>query len=435
VLTVLAVVMGVAVLAAVVFMPPARPRSATQLQNGSTAADLRQPTFLDQPVRGVAGAPTAEGQGSAPGEAGIAGASVVASAAGDGLATPRMTTSDQRATTTGSAEPTPYGALYEPSYVDVDAATMRLAASVDPHQSAGQETSHTASTRARAFEAALAAPLVASATSSADANLGSSVVPVDAGDEWTSLAAGSSATPRAISGIPASRATSSAPERLLADATAARSKLLRLSVDSAPGPYALQAGTMIPAVLITEISSDLPGEVLAQISRDVYDSRTQQELLVPKGSRLLGTYDQQIAVGHDRLLLAWTRIIFPDGRSISLPGLQTKDQMGAGGLRDQVDQHTTQVFGTASLLSLIGAGVQLSQPNGGYGGLGAYPSPGQIAAGAAGQQLAEVATQMLRRNMDVQPTIHIRQGMPFNVFLNADLVFAEPYGAQSSTTP
>lgn len=199
------------------------------------------------------------------------------------------------------------------------------------------------------------------------------------------------------------------------------------SVEPPPGPYAIQAGTVIPAVLVTEINSDLPGQVLAQVAHDVYDSRSLRALLIPKGSRLLGKYADQVGVGQYRLLVAWTRVILPDGRSISLPGLETKDRTGAGGLHDQVDRHGGQVFGTAALLSLIGAGVQLSQPNGGYGALGSYPTAGQVAAGAVGQQLADVATQMLRRDLNVQPTIRIRQGMPFNVFLAADLVFSEPY--------
>ena len=204
---------------------------------------------------------------------------------------------------------------------------------------------------------------------------------------------------------------------------------IRTSVEPSPGPFTVQAGSVIPGVLITEVNSDLPGDILAQVSRDVFDSETQRTLLLPKGSRLLGKYDNQVGVGQDRLLVAWTRVIFPDGRSIALPGLPAKDRAGAGGLHDQVDRHAGQVFGTATLLSLITAGAQLAQPNGGYGPLG-YPSPGQIAAGAAGQQLSEVAAQLLRRGMDVQPTIRVRAGMPFNVFLNADLTFPGPYASE-----
>jgi hypothetical protein len=166
---------------------------------------------------------------------------------------------------------------------------------------------------------------------------------------------------------------------------------------------------MLPAVLLTEINSDLPGDVLAQVAHDVYDSRDQQALLIPKGARLIGTYDSDVSSNQRRLFVAWTRVIFPDGRSLALPGLETKDRSGAGGVADRVEQHRRRTFGTAALLSLVGAGAQLAQPNGGYGPVGAYPSAGQVAAGAAGQQLAQVATEMLRKQMDVQPTIRIRR--------------------------
>jgi type IV secretion system protein VirB10 len=205
---------------------------------------------------------------------------------------------------------------------------------------------------------------------------------------------------------------------------------MRTSVEPAPGPYAIQAGTLIPAVLLTGIDSDLPGDVLAQVARDVYDSRSMQRTLIPKGSKLIGKYEDQVGIGQNRLLIAWTRIVFPDGRSVALHGLETKDRAGAGGLRDQVDRHTGRVFGTATLLSLIGAGLQLSQPRGAATPFGAYPSPQQVAAAAIGQELAQVATQMLRRDLEIRPTIRIRQGMPFNVFFNADLTFDEPYLAQ-----
>lgn len=219
----------------------------------------------------------------------------------------------------------------------------------------------------------------------------------------------------------------------MAAAARATPTALRTSVEPAPGPYAVQAGTMLPAVLVTAIDSDLPGDVLAQVARDVYDSRTQQALLVPRGSKLVGRYDNQVAVGQNRLLIAWTRVIFPDGRSVSLPGLETKDAAGAGGLAGRVDRHRRQVFGSAALLSLIGAATQLAQPNGGYGPLGAYPSPGQVAAGAVVQELAQVTTELLRRDVNVQPTIRIAAGAPFQVFLNGDLTFAEPYTQQPST--
>ena len=212
----------------------------------------------------------------------------------------------------------------------------------------------------------------------------------------------------------------------LTDAAQPRRTVQTLAVDPAPSAFAVQAGTVIPAVLMTEINSDLPGECLAQTTRDVFDTRTQHMLLIPRGAKLLCRYDDQLGAGQSRLLVAWTRLLLPDGRSVQLPGLPATDQAGARGVADQVDRHTRRTFATAGALSLLSAGVQLSQPQ--NGNLLATPSAGQVAAGALGQQLNTVAIDMLRRDMNNQQTIRIRQGTQFNVFLNTDLVFPGPYG-------
>jgi type IV secretion system protein VirB10 len=195
----------------------------------------------------------------------------------------------------------------------------------------------------------------------------------------------------------------------------------------AGSPYTLRAGTVIPGILITGISSDLPGEIVGQVSRDVYDSRTERVLLIPKGSKLIGTYDSRVVASQSRLLVAWTRLLFPDGRSLMLPALAGADRAGQAGLKDKVDNHTRHVFGSALLLSLLSAGVQLSQPR--AASLFAAPSAGQVAAGALGQQMSEVGLERLRRGLDVPPTITIRAGQPFNVVLRGDLVFDGPYEA------
>jgi type IV secretion system protein VirB10 len=203
-------------------------------------------------------------------------------------------------------------------------------------------------------------------------------------------------------------------------------------LEPAGSPYTLRAGTVIPGLLLTGINSDLPGDLVAQVSRDVYDSRTQRLLLIPKGARLIGTYDNQIAAGEGRLLVAWTRLILTDGRSVRLPGLALKDLEGQTGATDQVDTHWQRVFGKALLLSAISAGVQLSQPQ--QTSVFGPPSAGQVAGGALGQELSNVALEVLRRGMDVAPTITIRQGHPFNVFLNGDLVFDGPYEEEPHAT-
>ncbi|MDQ6831601.1 MAG: TrbI/VirB10 family protein [Gemmatimonadota bacterium] len=204
---------------------------------------------------------------------------------------------------------------------------------------------------------------------------------------------------------------------------------VRASIVPSPGPFSIHAGTLIAGILLTAVNSDAPGDILAQVSRDVFDSETEGIVLVPKGSKLLGIYEHQIAIGQNRLVVAWSRLIFPDGRSIALPGLPGKDATGATGLSDEVDNHYRRVFGSAALLSVLGAGLQLSQPQ--QSNVLAAPTSGQIAAGAAGQELSRVATQLIQRNIDVRPTIRIRQGMPFNVYLTSDLVFDGPYAVRN----
>lgn len=104
-------------------------------------------------------------------------------------------------------------------------------------------------------------------------------------------------------------------------------------------PFVVQAGNVIAAALITGISSDLPGQVTAQVTQAVYDSPTGRTLLIPQGSRLIGDYDSQVAHGQRRVLLVWNRLILPDGRSIVLDRQPAGDAAGYAGLEDRVDQH------------------------------------------------------------------------------------------------
>ena len=187
----------------------------------------------------------------------------------------------------------------------------------------------------------------------------------------------------------------------------------------------LTAGTVVPAALVTGIDSELPGAVVAQVTRNVYDSRTQRDVLIPAGSRFIGEYDDQITYGQNRALIAWTRLLLPDGRSVSLPGLPTKDLRGQSGLRDRVDRHTARLFGSAVLLAAVGAGVDLAAPDG--GGVLGTQSPQETAARQVAIELSRVATEVVRRDLDVQPTVSIRPGFRFYVFLARDLAFAASY--------
>lgn len=194
-------------------------------------------------------------------------------------------------------------------------------------------------------------------------------------------------------------------------------------------PFEIREGTLIEALLITGIHSDLPGEVVAQVSRNVYDSQTQQTLLIPKGTRLIGTYDSEVALDESRLLVAWTRLIFPDGRSIDLPGLGSKDMRGASGLTGRVNRHYWRAFGNAMMLSVVGAGLALSQQREQRNVGSGYPSPGEVAAGAVATELSRVATEILRANLGRRPTIRIHEGTAFTVFMNGDLALT-PYQPQ-----
>ena len=195
-------------------------------------------------------------------------------------------------------------------------------------------------------------------------------------------------------------------------------------------PFELKAGSVIPAMLITGMNSDLPGDLVAQVTRDVYDSQQQRFLIVPKGTRLLGRYNSDVAFGQDRALVAWTRMVYPDGRSIELPGFNAVDNQGMTGLRDGVDRHLIGAFASAGAIAVLGAGVQLASQSGDdEGGFGSSntPDPQEVIATQIALEISRVATDLLERNLDRQPTITVRPGFRFSVFVNRDLALPQPY--------
>jgi type IV secretory pathway VirB10-like protein len=194
----------------------------------------------------------------------------------------------------------------------------------------------------------------------------------------------------------------------------------------------LPAGTVVPALLLTAVNSDLPGTLIAQVSRNVYDLH-QRAVVLPRGTRLLGRYGNQVAVGQQRLLVAWTRLQLLDGTLLDLPGLagpngaaasDGSDIAGAAGLPAQVQNHILRVFGDAILLSLLAAGADLSQPT--SSSALTAPSAGSVASAALGQQLSAAGTQLLRRDLAIQPTLTLPAGTPLTVFVNADLPLPAP---------
>ena len=181
--------------------------------------------------------------------------------------------------------------------------------------------------------------------------------------------------------------------------------------------YVVQAGAVIPAALITGIRSDLPGQVTAQVTEHVYDSPTGRYLLIPQGAKLIGLYDSQISFGQDRLLLVWTRLIMPNGRSIVLERQPGADTQGFAGLEDEVDQHWGRLFAAAALSTLLGVGSQLGATNNDNAIVTALRRGGSDSLNQTGQQV-------VRRNLNIQPTLTIRPGFPVRVIVNRDLVLA-----------
>jgi type IV secretion system protein VirB10 len=189
--------------------------------------------------------------------------------------------------------------------------------------------------------------------------------------------------------------------------------------------YEIKAGWDIPATLEQAISSDLPGEVKALVRSNVYDTATGNYLLIPQGARLLGTYNSVISYGQARVQVVWTRIIYPDGSSINLDGMSGHDAEGKTGFHDQVDNHYVRLIGFAVLTSAFAAGLELSQRQNAT--VLQTPTAGQTASAAVGQQLTELGAEITRRNLNIQPTIKIREGYRFNVRVNRDMLFDAPY--------
>lgn len=199
--------------------------------------------------------------------------------------------------------------------------------------------------------------------------------------------------------------------------TTAPDRLLRPA-----SPFVVQAGTIIPAALITGIRSDLPGQVTAQVIEAVYDSPTGRVPLIPQGARLIGIYDSQVAFGQTRVLLVWTRLIMPNGRSIVLERQQGADAGGYSGLEDEVDNHWGELFKAALLSTVLGVGAEL----GSGVDSGNNTTILQALRLGAANSLNQTGQQVVRRNLNIQPTLSIRPGLPMRVIVNRDLVL-EPY--------
>ncbi|MES2338784.1 MAG: TrbI/VirB10 family protein [Pseudomonadota bacterium] len=280
-----------------------------------------------------------------------------------------------------------------------------LAAGVAPEPIQGQAAASAAQEREAArqqvtqeFDAARTSRLFA-----ADANAPAATPPV--ASPPSDIAA---ATPPAA---PASDARTASLSRSDGNGTLGSGRL------AAPAsPYVLQAGAIIPAALVTGLRSDLPGQLTAQVTENVFDGPSGRYLLVPQGSRLIGQYDAETRFGQRRALLVWTRLILPDGRSLVLDRLPGADAGGFAGLEDRVDNHWGQIFRAALISTLVSVGAEAGSSTAEDGLVRALRSGSSDAVAQAGRQI-------VGRSLDIQPTLTVRPGYPVRVIVTRDLIF------------
>lgn len=238
-----------------------------------------------------------------------------------------------------------------------------------------------------------------------------------------SVSAGSGPT----SSSAASQAGSSSPSAMSSDPNAAYvQQAAQATVDRvyatplAPQPYLIGQGKFIFATLSTAINSDLPGQVSAIVNQDVYGEQGRN-VLIPRGSRLVGEYRSMLSQNQSRLLVVWTRVIQPNGISVMIAS-QGTDALGQAGMTGDVDYHFAARFGAATLISMIGAGASTIgvNPDDPYNSMAAYRQ-------AITQATSQQASAMLSESTSIPPTVHVHQGDRVVVFVNHDLDFSKVY--------
>ena len=193
----------------------------------------------------------------------------------------------------------------------------------------------------------------------------------------------------------------------------------------------IKTGTVIPGVMVSGINSDLPGVMIAQVSRNVYDMASGKHLIIPQGAKLYGAYDSRVIYGQERVLVAWNRIIFPDGTSVTLGAMPGADMSGYAGFNDQVNNHYVRIFGSAFLMSVISGSTSYAVDSMSNNNTGSNTTTFQDAMAAAlAAQMGQVTLRLLEKNLNIAPTLEIRPGYQFNIIATKDLAFKDPYSDQ-----
>jgi type IV secretion system protein VirB10 len=200
-----------------------------------------------------------------------------------------------------------------------------------------------------------------------------------------------------------------------------------------PGqPLELKTGSVIPAAMITGINSELPGQISAQVTQNVFETAWGRHLLIPQGSKLFGIYDSRVVYGQERVLIAWNRLMLPDGSAITLGAMPGADMAGYAGFTDEVNNHYLKIFGSAVLMSLVSGSMAYTMDSldaSGNSGTDNTPTMQQEMSSALAAQLGQASLQILQKNMNIAPTLEIRPGYQFNIVVTKDVVFERPYAA------
>jgi len=194
-------------------------------------------------------------------------------------------------------------------------------------------------------------------------------------------------------------------------------------------PYELKAGTIIPGLMLTGLNSDLPGNVLAQVSENVWDV-TGKYVLIPKGTRVIGVYDSQVTFGQSRVLLVWNRLVMPNGTTLDIAGSPGVDQAGYSGLSGRVNEHWVKMFKSALLASVFVAGAEMvygDDTSTSSSSNNEKKSPSDVAAESLAGSILDMGTKMTSKASDIQPTITVKPGKKMGIFVQQDVVFPFPY--------
>jgi type IV secretion system protein VirB10 len=192
-------------------------------------------------------------------------------------------------------------------------------------------------------------------------------------------------------------------------------------------PMELKAGTVIPGILLVGVNSDLPGNVIGQVSENVYDTATGRYLLIPQGTRIIGVYDSRITYGQKRVSIVWNRLIYPDGSSLNIAGSPGTDMAGYSGIKGRVDNHYGQVLTAALFTSVFTAAADIASGKNDTSYNTNSKSAKDVLVETTGTTIANIGARLAERALDIQPTITVKPGSRFNVMVTQDVAFLSPW--------